>query len=435
MIVKVANKYQIPFSPRGAGTGLSGGATTIMGGISLVLTRLNKILEIDANQKVAVVQVGVTNVSVSEAAHPFDLYFAPDPSSQVASTVGGNVAENAGGPHCLKYGMTTNHILGLTIVLPDGEIIVLGGKTRPNQGFDLLGIFVGSEGTLGIATEAVLNLVPRPQAVETMVSYFSSVESAGQCVADIIAQGVVPAAMELVDGPTLNAVEDAFSMGLLRSAKALLIVELDGPRTGITVHKKIVEECAQKNAVMESHWAEDFVTRAKIWKARKSAFAAYGRIAPHAYVLDGVIPRSKLAQMLLKVGVIAEKYKLLIANVCHAGDGNMHPCILFRRDNPDELQRVMLAGREILTACVEFGGTLSGEHGIGIEKVSEMHELFTPEDLRAMALLREVFNPDGVCNPGKVLPALKNCGESGLRPLLRYSIVDSTASLNARGLC
>ncbi|MDR3612386.1 MAG: FAD-linked oxidase C-terminal domain-containing protein [Candidatus Obscuribacterales bacterium] len=432
-IVKIANKYQIPFSPRGAGTGLSGGATTIMGGISLVLTRLNKILKIDENQKIAVVQVGVTNVSVSEAAHPFELYFAPDPSSQLASTIGGNIAENAGGPHCLKYGMTTNHVLGMTVVLPDGAIVYLGGRTRPNQGLDLLGAFIGSEGTLGIVTEATLNLVPRPQAVETMVSYFSSVEDAGQCVADIIAHGVVPAAMELIDGPTLNAVEDAFAMGLLRSARALLIVELDGPRTGITVHKEIVEACSHKNKVMELHWAEDLVTRAKIWKARKSAFAAYGRIAPHAYVLDGVIPRSKLAEMLRRIGSIAEKYQLTIANVCHAGDGNMHPCILFHRDNADELRRVMLAGREILNACVEFGGTLSGEHGIGIEKVSEMPELFSDSDLKAMASFREAFNPDGICNPGKVLPAVKNCGESGMRALLRYSIVDSSASLIAKG--
>ncbi len=422
-VVKLANRHQIPFVPRGAGTGLSGGATNVMGGISLVLTRLNKVLEVDPEQRVAVVQVGATNVSVSEAVAQYGLYFAPDPSSQMASTIGGNIAENAGGPHTLKYGMTAHHVLGLTVVLPDGEIVSLGGRTRTSQGLDLLGAFVGSEGTLGLAVEAVLNLVPRPQAVETMIAYFSAVESAGQAVSDIIAEGVVPAAMEMIDGLTLNAVEDAFAMGLLRSAGAMLIVELDGPRTGISVHKRIVERIVNVNRTIEFHWATDVTARAKIWKARKSAFAAYGRIAPHAYVLDGVIPRSKLAEAIAKISAISKKYSLVIANVYHAGDGNLHPCLLYNRENIEELKNVMLAGQEILGLCVALGGTLSGEHGIGIEKLSEMHTVFNPIDLEAMSSLRSAFNPLGICNPGKILPSVKSCGESGLRPLLRYTLI------------
>lgn len=424
-MVKLANRYRLPFVPRGAGTGLSGGATNVMGGINLVLTRMNKILGIDAEQRVALVQVGATNVSVSEAVHEHGLYFAPDPSSQMASTIGGNIAENAGGPHTLKYGMTTDHVLGLTVVLPNGEIIRLGGRTKLTQGLDLIGIFVGSEGTLGIATEAILNLVPRPQAVETMLAYFASVESAGQTVSDLVAAGVLPAAMEMIDGLTLNAVEDAFELGLLRSAKAMLIVELDGPRTGIAEHQKIVEQLMRSNGAIEFQWATDSVHRAKIWKARKSAFGAYGRIAPHAYILDGVIPRSKLAEAINQIEAIAKKYSLVIANIYHAGDGNLHPCLLFNRENVAESKQVLSAGQEILQICVALGGTLSGEHGIGIEKLDQMASVFSAFDLAAMGAVRSAFNPDGLCNPGKILPAIKNCGESGLRPLLRYQIIDT----------
>jgi glycolate oxidase len=422
-VIKVANRYKIPFVPRGAGTGLSGGATTVMGGISLVLTRMSKILHIDDDDQIAVVQVGVTNAAVSVAAEKFGLYFAPDPSSQIASTIGGNIAENAGGPHTLKYGMTTNHVIGATVVLPDGEIVTLGGKSRSRVGLDLLGAFIGSEGTLGIVTEATLNLIPRPQAVETLLAYFSTVEDAGKAVSAIVAEGVVPAAMEMIDGLTLNAVEDAQQMGLRRDAAALLIVELDGSRAGIFVHRKIVEECLAANQVTEHRWALDGVERAKIWKARKSAFGGYGRIAPNAYVLDGVIPRSKLAEAISKIAEIGKRYSLIIGNVYHAGDGNLHPCLLYHRDDTEEVKRVMSAAAEILEMCVDLGGTLSGEHGIGIEKVSEMSRLFGKEDLTAMEWLREAFNPDGNCNPGKVLPAVKSCGESGMRPLLRHQII------------
>jgi glycolate oxidase len=422
-VIRVANRFNVPFVPRGAGTGLSGGATTIMGGISLVLTRMSRILKIDDEDQIAIVEVGVTNAAVSVAAEPFGLYFAPDPSSQIASTIGGNIAENAGGPHTLKYGMTTNHVIGVTIVLPDGEVVKLGGRSRSRVGLDLLGAFIGSEGTLGIVTEAILNLIPRPQAVETLLAYFSTVEDAGNAVSAIVAEGVVPAAMEMIDKLTLNAVEDAQKMGLLREAAALLIVELDGSRTGIFVHRKIVEKCLEANHVTQHHWALDGAERAKIWKARKSAFGGYGRIAPHAYVLDGVIPRSKLAEAITKIAEIGKQYSLIIGNVYHAGDGNLHPCLLFHRDDTEEVKRVMIAASKILEMCVDLGGTLSGEHGIGIEKVSEMRKLFSESDLKAMEWFRESFNPTGNCNPGKVLPTVKSCGESGMRPLLRHQII------------
>lgn len=422
-VVKIANEFKLPFTPRGAGTGLSGGATTVAGGISLVLTRMKRILEIDPFDHVAHVEVGATNVSVSKAAAKHKLYFAPDPSSQVASTIGGNLAENAGGPHCLKYGMTTNHVLGVTVVLPDGTITTLGGRVRDRLGLDLLGLFVGSEGTLGIATEAYLRLIPLPQTVETLLAYFPSVAAGGHAVSDIVAHGVVPAAMEMIDKPTLCAVEDALHMGLNTNAGAVLIVELDGPKAGIEIHRRIVEKCLQENAVIDVKWAANDDERTKIWKARKSAFGALGRIAPHGYVLDGVIPRSKLAEAITRIEEIGIKHSLMIANVYHAGDGNLHPCMLYHRENFDEVKRVVLAGKEILEMCVELGGTLSGEHGIGCEKILEMPFVFTEQDLQAMHWAKEAFNPKALCNPGKVLPTPKTCGESGGRPLLRHKLM------------
>lgn len=423
MALAFANK--IPVSPRGAGTGLSGGATTVFGGISLVLTRMNRILSVDPLDRVAVVQVGATNVSVSEAAQKYALYFAPDPSSQSASTIGGNIAENSGGPHTLKYGMTTNHVMGLKVVLANGEIITLGGRSRTKEGLDLMGVFIGSEGTIGIATEATLKLIPRAQAVETMLAYFNTMEAAGQAVSDVVASGVVPAAMEMIDQLTINAVEDAYHMGLDRDAAALLIVELDGPRTGITIQRRTVEACIGTNKATSVQWANDAYERARIWKARKTAFGALGRIAPHAYLLDGVIPRSKLAATISEIAKISERYNLTIANIYHAGDGNLHPCILYHKDNADEVNRVLQAGMEILELCVRIGGTLSGEHGIGIEKVSAMSSVFTDESLESMRWVKQSFDAENICNSGKVIPTPKSCGESGARSLLRHKVLSS----------
>ncbi len=422
-VVALAAANGIAFSPRGAGTGLSGGATTVGGGLSLVLTRMTRVLSVDQFNRVAVAEVGATNLSISQAARRFGLYFAPDPSSQMASTIGGNIAENAGGPHCLKYGMTTQHVLGAKVVLPDGQVVELGGKSRDLLSLDLLGLMVGSEGTLGVVTEAVLRLIPVAQSVETMLAYFPSVEDCGQAVSDIVAVGVIPAAMEMVDQLTLNAVEDHLHMGLKRDAAALLIVELDGPDVGISAQREVVEKAARNNKVMGITWANNEAERLRIWKARKAAFGALGRISPHGYVLDGVIPRSKLAEAIRKIALIGAKHDLTIANVYHAGDGNLHPCILYHRDDLDEVRRVVIAGREILELCVDLGGTLSGEHGIGIEKILEMPLVFSEQDIEAMRWVKNAFDPANLANPAKVLPNPKSCGESGGRPLLRHQIL------------
>lgn len=421
-IVRLADKHKIPIVPRGAGTGLSGGATSIMGGISIVLTRMTKILAIDAKAATVRVEAGVTNLAVSQAAQAFGLYFAPDPSSQIASTIGGNIAENAGGPHTLKYGMTNNHVLAVTVVLPDGNITTLGGEHKSPLGLDLLGLFCGSEGTLGLVVEATLRLLPQPSAVATMIAYFSTLAAAGQAVSDIIACGVVPAAMEMIDQLSINAVEDFLHLGLKRDAAALLIIELDGIEAEIKVHRGIVETCLQANQAISIHMASGPQERARIWRARKSAFGALGRIAPHGYVLDGVIPRSRLVEAINEIEKIGQKYFLTIANVYHAGDGNLHPCILFHRDNASQTQCAMLAAQEILQLCVRLGGVLSGEHGIGIEKLSEMKTMFTPAELALMAEIKTCFDPAGISNPGKVIPMKNICGESGRRPLLRYNL-------------
>jgi glycolate oxidase len=421
-VILAANRAGVSFTPRGAGTGLSGGATPVHGGISLVLTRLTKVLSIDADDFVAHVEVGVPNLSVSRAAAKHNLYFAPDPSSQVASTIGGNIAENAGGAHTLKYGLTTNNVLGVKVVLPDGSFTTFGGAARDSLGVDLLGLFLGSEGTLGIATEAWLRLIPRAQSVETMLAFFPSVEAGGQAVSDIVAAGVIPAAMEMIDQLTLRCVEESLHMGLNTDAGALLIVELDGPRAGIEVHRQEVEQCSRNNQCLSITWATNETERAKIWKARKTSFGAMGRIAPHGYVLDGVIPRSRLREAIERIQQSSEKHNVTIANVYHAGDGNLHPCLLYNRDNDDEVRRVLLAAKEILEMCVELGGTLSGEHGIGIEKLMEMTVAFDEHTLESMNWVRQSFNPNELCNPGKVIPSPKTCGESGGRALLRHQL-------------
>jgi glycolate oxidase subunit GlcD len=421
-VIKLANRHKIPFTPRGAGTGLSGGATTVMGGISLVLTRMNKIISIDPDEQLAHVQIGATNTSVSKSSEKFGLYFAPDPSSQVASTIGGNMAENAGGAHTLKYGMTTSNILGAKFILPNGDTTTIGGPYRDSLSMDLLGLIVGSEGTLGIATEAYLRLTPKAKSVETMLAYFNSLEEGGQAVSDIIAHGIIPAAMEMIDRLSFGCVEESLHLGLNLNAGALLIVELDGPPEVIHMERESVESIAKTNAAIEIKWAADAYERTMIWKARKSAFGALGRIAPHAYVLDGVIPRSRLKEAIIEIDKIAKHYELTISNIYHAGDGNLHPALLYDRSKEKEVKAVLLAAKEILETCVRLGGTLSGEHGIGVEKLLEMSYAFAPEDLEAMMRIKRSFNPQDLCNPGKLLPNPKSCGESGKRPLLRYQL-------------
>lgn len=421
-VIKIANRHKIPFTPRGAGTGLSGGATPVMGGISLVLTRMNKIISIDPEEQIAHVEIGATNTSVSKASEKYGLYFAPDPSSQVASTIGGNMAENAGGAHTLKYGMTSNNVLGAKFILPNGDSTMIGGAYRDSLSLDLMGLIVGSEGTLGVATEAYLKLIPKAKSVETMLAYFNSLEEGGQAVSDIIAHGIIPAAMEMIDRLSFGCVEESLHLGLNLNAGALLIVELDGPAQVIQRERNSVEEIAKANNSIEIKWAADPHERMMIWKARKSAFGALGRIAPHAYVLDGVIPRSRLKEAIIEIDKIAKHFKLNISNIYHAGDGNLHPALLYDRSKEDEVKAVLLAAKEILETCVRLGGTLSGEHGIGVEKLLEMSVAFNEEDLDAMMRVKRTFNPNDFCNPGKLLPNPKSCGESGKRPLLRYQL-------------
>jgi glycolate oxidase len=421
-VVRLAARSGVPITARGAGTGLSGGATTVEGGISMALTRLTRIISIDADDMCAHVQVGVTNKGVSQAAEPYGLYFAPDPSSQSASTIGGNIAENAGGAHTLKYGLTTHNVLGVKMVLADGSAITCGGKARDGLGLDLTGFITGSEGTIGIVTEAWLRLIPRAQAVETMLAYFPSIATGGQAVSDIVARGIIPAAMEMIDQLTLRCVEDCLHLGLNTDAGAVLIVELDGPRSGISVQRELVEQCCRQNQCLNMSWAADEQQRALIWKARKSAFATLGRIAPHGYILDGVVPRSKLKEAIINIEAIGTKYALPISNIFHAGDGNLHPALLYDRDDEEQVKKVLLAAREILDMCVTLGGTLSGEHGIGVEKILEMSVCFEEADLEVMRKLRRAFDPRGLFNPGKLVPEPKSCGESGRRPLLRHQL-------------
>lgn len=421
-VVKLAYKHKIPVSPRGAGTGLSGGATPVQGGISLVLTRMTKILQIDPYEQTATVETGCTNASVSEASKQYSLHFAPDPSSGIASTIGGNIAENAGGPHCLKYGMTTNHVLGVTAVMSDGTIAKFH-NWYGSPDIDLLGLLVGSEGTMAVVTEAILKLTPNPESVQTLLAYFPTVIRCGKAVSGIVSTGVIPSAMEMVDQITLNAVEDYLHMGLDRSAAALLIVELDGMEERIKIERKLVEEQITRQKAISLVWATNAYERMKIWKARKSAFGALGRVTPHGYVLDGVVPRSKLAEAIELIDKVGEKWNLQIANVAHAGDGNLHPCLLYNRENKEQVERVIKAGQEILHICVQLGGTLSGEHGIGVEKIQDMPFVFSEQDMQMMLAVKDAFDPAGIMNPGKVIPTPKRCGESGNRPLLRHQVL------------
>jgi len=421
-VVKMARRYKMPFTARGAGTGLSGGATTVCGGISLVLSRMTKIINIDPENETALVESGVTNSAVSQAAAKYNLCFAPDPSSQAASTIGGNIAENAGGPHTLKYGTTTDHVLGMKVVLPDGTLATYGSGTVCRTGFDWLSLLTGSEGTLGVVAQATLRLLRVPEAVETALVYFSTLESAALAVSDIVAAGIIPCAMEMIDQLTINAVEDSFKLGLNRQARALLIIEIDGTRLAVEREKNKIASMLEGHETIGFAWAKGAQERAHMWKARKSAVAAYGRLASHGYVLDGVVPRAKLAPALKVIQDIANQYKVLIANVVHAGDGNLHPCLLYNGNDEQEVARVLKSSYAILKMCVDMGGTLSGEHGIGIEKAEAMPFLFAPDDLLVMEWVKKAFDPNLYCNPGKILPNPAICGESGMRPLARHKL-------------
>ena len=412
-IVTLAQREQIPFVARGAGTGLSGGCLPAEGGLVISLMRMNRVLEVDYENQIAVVEPGLVNLHLSWAVGPRGYYYAPDPSSQQACTIGGNIANNSGGPHTLKYGVTTNHVLGLEVVMPDGEIVWLGGKTRDALGYDLVGVFVGSEGTFGIATKVVVRILKKPQAVKTVLAVFDDIDQASAAVSEIIARGLVPAAVEMIDQLTIQAVEDAFGCGYPRDAAAALLVELDGLRVGMeTQAERIVQACRDAGA-REVRTARDETERALLWKGRKSAFGAYGRVSPAYMVMDGVIPRTKLPYVLRRVNEIVAAHGLRVGNVFHAGDGNLHPNILYDPRRPGEEARVVEAGAEIMKLCADVGGSISGEHGIGLEKADFMPFIFSAADLALMQRLKNAFNPGGLCNPGKVFPTKKSCVEVG----------------------
>jgi len=412
-VVKLANREGLPFVARGAGTGLSGGCLPAEGGIVLSLMRMSRVLEVDYDNQLAVVEPGLVNLHLSWKVGPKGYYYAPDPSSQQACTIGGNIANNSGGPHTLKYGVTTNHVLGLEVVMPDGEIVWLGGKTRESQGYDLVGVFVGSEGTFGIATKIVVRILKKPQAVKTVLAVFDEVDQASAAVSEIIARGLVPAAVEMIDQLTIGAVEDAFGCGYPRDAAAALLVELDGLAVGMeTQAERIVAACRDAGA-RDVRSAKDEAERQLLWKGRKSAFGAYGRVSPAYMVMDGVIPRTKLPYVLRRVNEIVGAAGLRVGNVFHAGDGNLHPNILYDPRKPGEEARVVAAGAEIMKVCADVGGSISGEHGIGLEKADFMPFIFSAADLALMQKLKNAFNPTGLCNPGKVFPTRKSCGEAG----------------------
>ena len=412
-IVKLANREGMPFVARGAGTGLSGGCLPAEGGLVISLMRMNRVLEVDYDNHIAVVEPGLVNLHLSWAVGPKGFYYAPDPSSQQACTVGGNIANNSGGPHTLKYGVTVNHVLGLEVVLPDGEVMWLGGRTRESQGYDMAGLFVGSEGTFGIATKIVVRILKQSQAVKTVLAVFDSIEQASEAVSAVIAKGLIPAAMEMIDQVTIGAVEDAFGCGYPRDAAAALLIELDGLSVGMDAQAERVMAACRDCGARDVRVARDEAERQLLWKGRKSAFGAYGRISPAYMVMDGVIPRTRLPEVLRRVNEIASAHGLRVGNVFHAGDGNLHPNILYDPRNPGEEARVVEAGGEILKVCADVGGSISGEHGIGLEKMDYMSLIFTEADLDFMRRLREAFNPRNLCNPGKIFPSRKACGESG----------------------
>jgi glycolate oxidase len=413
-IVKLCAEQKIPFIPRGAGTSLSGAVLAVTGGVMIALTRMNKILAVDYRNRRALVEAGCVNAWITNAVKSQGLLYAPDPSSQSACTIGGNVATNSGGPHTLKYGVTTNHVLGFEMVLPDGDIVWLGAKPDGGEdveGYDLRGVVIGSEGMFGIVTRVLVKLIRAPQAYKTMLGIFESVEDASQTVSDIIASGIVPGAMEMMDQLITQAVEAAYKFGFPLDAGAVLIVELDGLAAGLERQTARVVEICQKNRGREVRVAKTDEERALLWKCRKRAFGAIGRLSPNFLTQDGVVPRSKLPEIMRFIRATSEECGLRIPNVFHAGDGNIHPLILYDERDPDQVRRAVRAGEEILQKCIDLGGSVSGEHGIGVEKIDFMAKQFSRDDLEAMQTLRRVFDPDGRCNPHKMFPGSKRCAD------------------------
>jgi glycolate oxidase len=415
-VVKAAKGANVPIVPRGSGTGLAGGAVPAEGGIIVSLARLNKILKIDLQNRIAIVEPGVINLDISKAVAKEGFFYAPDPSSQAACSIGGNVANNSGGPHTLAYGVTTNHVLGVEVVLDDGQVVWLGSEVPDTPGYDLCGIFVGSEGTMGIVTKIAVKLMPTRESVRTALAIFDQMDTATQTVVDITAAGIIPAALEIMDRTTIEAVETGAPVGFPRDAEAVLIVEIEGIVEQTEHSMDLVRAICERNGAREVRVAKDDSERQLLWKGRKGAFGAMGALAPNYYVQDGVVPRSKLPEMMRRVAEISEQYDLRIANVFHAGDGNLHPNILFDMRTPGELDRVIEAGAATLRACIDLGGSITGEHGVGLEKKAYIGLLFNEADLEAMSRVRRAFDPDGRFNPAKLFPTPISCGEISRQP-------------------
>jgi glycolate oxidase len=413
VVLKMCREHQVPVVARGAGTGLSGGALPLADGVILSLARFNRILEIDAENRLARVQPGVRNLAISEAVAHLGLYYAPDPSSQIACSIGGNVAENSGGVHCLKYGLTVHNVLALKVLTIDGELLELGSSALDSPGYDLLALMTGSEGLLGIVVEVTVKLLVKPERAQVVLAAFDSVETAGAAVAKIIGAGLLPAGLEMMDNLSIRAAEDFVHAGYPVDAAAILLCELDGANAEVSEQILAVREVLLAAGATEVRTAEDDAQRLKFWAGRKGAFPAVGRISPDYYCMDGTIPRQHLARVLRRIGELSEQYGLRVANVFHAGDGNLHPLILFDANQPDELRRAEAFGTDILKLCVEVGGTVTGEHGIGIEKLDAACSQFTPEELAQFHAIKAAFDPDGLLNPGKAVPTLHRCAEMG----------------------
>ncbi|MBI4328175.1 MAG: FAD-binding protein [Chloroflexi bacterium] len=411
-LVKLCAAHDLPFIPRGAGTSLSGAVLAVTGGIMIALTRMNRVLSVDVRNRRALVEAGCVNAWITNAVKAHGLLYAPDPSSQPACTIGGNVAMNSGGPHTLKNGVTTDHVLGFEMVLPDGELVWLGAKPEGGEdvdGYDLRGAVIGSEGMFGVVTRVLVRLIRAPQAYKTLLGIFESVDDASQTVSDIIAAGIVPGALEMMDQLITQAVEAAYRFGFPLDAGAVLIVELDGLAAGLPRQTDRVLEICRKNRAREVRVARTDEERALLWKCRKRAFGAIGRLSPNFLTQDGVVPRSKLPEIMRFIRATSQKYGLRIPNVFHAGDGNIHPLVLYDERDPDQIRRAVAAGEEILQKCIELGGSVTGEHGIGVEKIDFMAKQFGPDGLDAMRRLRAVFDPEQRCNPHKMFPGSKRC--------------------------
>jgi len=412
-VLRYCQKSGVKVVPRGAGTSLSGGALPLADGVLLGMAKFNRILDIDYDNRCVVAQPGVTNLAITQAVEKTGFYYAPDPSSQIACTIGGNVAENSGGVHCLKYGVTSNNILGIEMVLMDGKVIRLGGKHHDPGGYDLLGVLTGSEGLLGVVTEVTVRILPKPTTARALLIGFATAEDAGNCVAAVIAAGIIPGGMEMIDRPAIHAAEAFVKVGYPLDVEALLIVELDGPPAEVDHLIDKVEGIARDHRAAEIRLSRDEAERLAFWSGRKAAFPAVGRISPDYYCMDGTIPRERLAEVLTRIRALSNRHGLAVANVFHAGDGNLHPLVLYDSNKPGEVERAEAFGTDILRLCVEVGGVLTGEHGVGVEKRDLMGTMFDESDLAHQQRLKCAFDPDGLLNPGKVFPQLHRCAELG----------------------